>query len=134
MTGRVKRSHALRMEVKAPAGPKMLYGLPPMKPATSPAKMAVVQPCIGEPPLAMAREMLSGMLTNATESADRQLRLVTQIGCSHLRFQAVVKSGSSRSVVRVQVFDPGIRPGNPGNPGHKRTKPGVSYVCRTHHG
>ena len=82
------------MEVKAPAGPKMLYGLPPTKPATSPEKMAVVQPCIGEPPLAMAREMLSGMLTNATESADRQLRLVTQIGCSHLAFQAVVKTAS----------------------------------------
>jgi len=58
-----------RIPLSAPAGQKILWRLDAKIDAISQARTAVSSPWMGVPPLAMARDMESGMFTMATINA-----------------------------------------------------------------
>lgn len=74
MSGRYCGPYAIladnKIHVNAPAGPKTLYPLDANIAAINDDQIAVMSPCTGVAPLAIAREIESGMVTIATTNPD----------------------------------------------------------------
>ena len=84
--------------VKAPAGPKILYPLDANIAAINDDQIAVMSPCTGVAPLAIAREIESGIVTIATTRPDFRFDFRLERMSLKLRFIFYIRKKLNKSL------------------------------------
>lgn len=87
-----------KIPVNAPAGPKTLYPLDANIAAINDDQIAVINPCTGVAPLAIAREIESGIVTIATTRPDFRLDFRLDRMSLKLRFIFYIRKKLNKSL------------------------------------